>query len=178
DFFIKQIVEFLNLNNYDEVILIGHSLGGMIAQSITIQYPKLVKKLILISTTPSIPQSIRNKLNLVFVRMIFKLGYRKFLTNIIKRILSTKVETREFSKLYNNAIKLPKSVVLNTFKNMTSKFKPTKNIADISQPTLILYGNEDKVIPTSMIIKLGELIPKSEVVIIKDSSHRVLLVAD
>lgn len=175
DFFVNLIVDFLNLNNYNQVILVGHSLGGMIAQSITTQHPKLVKKLILISTTGSAPQSMRDKLNLLFVRMIFKMGYKRFLKNILKRILSTKEESREFYKLYNNALSLPKSVVLNSFKNMTSKFRTSKNIVGISQPTLILYGNEDKIISTSMITKLGDLIPQSEVVIIKESSHRVMI---
>ncbi|MHA2392296.1 MAG: alpha/beta fold hydrolase [Promethearchaeota archaeon] len=175
DFYVKQIVEFLNLHGYNDVILVGHSLGGMIAQNIAIQNPSLVKKLILISTTAEISQSKRNNFELLLIRVIFKLWYRKFLKNIIKRILSINKETRELSKLYNNALKIPKSVVLNSFKNMTSKFKLNKEISNIYQPTIILHGNEDKIISSSMANNLGDSIPNSDVIAIKDSSHRVMI---
>ncbi|MFX0075476.1 MAG: alpha/beta fold hydrolase, partial [Candidatus Hermodarchaeota archaeon] len=53
DFFSKLVIAFLKHLGYREAILIGHSLGGLIAQNITIQNPTLVKKLILISGAPA-----------------------------------------------------------------------------------------------------------------------------
>lgn len=174
EFFTKLILDFLNLLGYNEAILIGHSLGGLIAQNITIQNPKLVKKLILISTT-AISQPIKNKFLLFWVNTIFKLVYLNFLKNIIKRINSTKDENRAFKRQYKNALKIPKSVVLSTFNNMTSKFNLNEKISEISQPTLIIYGTEDKIISKSMIINLGNLIPNSEIILIENSPHRVMV---
>jgi len=174
EFFTKLILDFLNLLGYNEAILIGHSLGGLIAQNITIQNLKLVKKLILISTT-AISQPIKNKFFLFWVNIIFKLAFTNFLKNTIKRINSTKDENREFRKLYKNALKIPKSVVLSTFKNMTSKFNLNEKGSVISQPTLIIYGTEDKIISKSMIINLGNLIPNSEINLIENSPHRVMV---
>lgn len=175
EFFTKQILDFFKLLGYNEVILIGHSLGGMIAQYITIQNPKLVKKLILISTTAIISQSIKNKFKLFWLNLIFKLIYKNFLKNIIKQIISIKKENREFKRLYNNALKIPKSVVLSTFKNMISKFNLNEELSEIYQPTLILYGNEDKIISKSMIKYLDDLIPTSKIYIIENSPHRVMV---
>ena len=174
EFFTKLILDFLNLLGYNEAILIGHSLGGLIAQNITIQNPKLVKILILISTT-AISQPTKNKFLLFWVNTIFKLVYANFLKNTIKRINSTKDENREFKRQYKNALKIPKSVVLNTFSNMTSKFNSNEKISEISQPTLIIYGTEDKIISKSMIINLGNLIPNSEIILIENSPHRVMV---
>jgi len=174
EFFTKLILDFLNLLGYNEAILIGHSLGGLIAQNITIQNLKLVKKLILISTT-AISQPFKNKFFLFWVNIIFRLTYTNFLKNTIKRINSTKDENREFRKLYKNALEIPKSVVLSTFKNMTSKFNLNEKLSVISQPTLIIYGTEDKIISKSMIINLGNLIPNSEIILIENSPHRVMV---
>ena len=175
EFFTKQILSFLKLLGYNEAILIGHSLGGMIALNITIQNPKLVKKLIIISSSTAISQSLKDKFKLFWVNLIFKLIYKKFLKNIVKRILSPKFKNRELKKLYTNALKIPKSIVLRTFKNMTSKFNINNQLSQISQPTLIIYGNEDKIISHSMIHKLGNSISNSEIFSIENSSHRVMV---
>ncbi len=175
EFFTEQILSFLKLLGYNEAILIGHSLGGMIALNITIQNPKLVKKLILISSSAAISQSLKDKIKLFWVNLIFKLIYKKFLKNIVKQILSPKFKNQELKKFYTTALKIPKSIVLRTFKNMTSKFNIHDQISQISQPTLIIYGNEDKIISDSMITELGNLIPNSEIFSIEDSSHRVMV---
>ena len=175
EFFTRHLVEFLKLLGYNEVILIGHSLGGMIALNIAIRNPKLVKKLILISTSATFSQSIKNKFKLFWINIVFRLIYKNFLKNIIKKIISTKKENREFKRHYNNALKLPKSVVLSTFKNMTSKINLNKNLSQIFQPTLIIYGNEDNIISKSMINNLDDSIIFSELSIIENSAHRVMV---
>ncbi|MFX1586700.1 MAG: alpha/beta fold hydrolase, partial [Promethearchaeota archaeon] len=76
---------------------------------------------------------------------------------------------------YINALKIPKSIVLRTFKNMTSKFNIHNQLPQISQPTLIIHGNKDRIISHSMINELGNLIPNSEIVSIENSSHRVMV---
>ena len=65
--------------------------------------------------------------------------------------------------------------LLSTFNNMTFKFKSNENISDIFQPTLIIYGTEDKIISKTKIITLGNLIPKSEIYLIENSPHRVMV---
>lgn len=175
EFFTKQLINFFKLIGYNEAILIGHSLGGMIALNIAIQNPKLVKKLILISSSAAISQSLRDKFKLFWVNLIFKLVYKKFLKNIIKQILLPKFKIRELKKLYTNALKIPKSIVLRTFKNMTSKFNIHNQLTQISQPTLLIHGNKDKIISHSMINDLGNLIPNSEIFSIENGSHRVMV---
>lgn len=174
EFFTEVILEFLKLLGYEEAILIGHSLGGMIAQNITIQNPNLVKKLILISTS-AISQSIKKKVLLFWVNIIFKLRYTNFLKNTIKRINSTNSENSEVKRQFKNALKIPKSVVLSTFRHMTSKLTKNEHISEISQPTLIIYGTEDRIISESMIISLNNLISNSVTKLINKSSHRVLV---
>ena len=88
---------------------------------------------------------------------------------------SPKEENREFNRSYNNALKIPKSVVLSTFKNMTSKFNFNKFLSQISQKSLKIYGNGDNIIYSSKINNLDEKIPNPNKKIIENSTHRVIV---
>jgi len=57
---------------------------------------------------------------------------------------------------------------------MTSKFNLKKELFKISQPTLIIYGTEDKIISKSMVSDLNDLIPISELIFIENGSHRAM----
>jgi pimeloyl-ACP methyl ester carboxylesterase len=57
---------------------------------------------------------------------------------------------------------------------MTSKFNINNQLSQISQPTLIIHGNEDKIISHSMINELGNLIPNSEIFSSENGSHRLM----
>ncbi|NHJ19406.1 MAG: alpha/beta hydrolase [Candidatus Lokiarchaeota archaeon] len=174
DFFSKVIVDFIHQLGYTKAILIGHSLGGLIAQNIAIQNPELVNKLILISTS-AISQLSFNKFLLFWINAIFRITYTNFLKGTLKRINSIEEENREFRRQLKYALTIPKPVVLRTFNNMTFKFNKNENIADISQPTLILYGTDDRIITKSELVTLDSLIPNSELHIIENSPHRVMV---
>lgn len=174
DFYTRQISDFLKLLKYNEVILIGHSLGGLIAQNIVLKNPKLVKKLILISSTSGKPQSILQRTTIFWLNFLFKVFYRTFLKKIIGKIISPEKEFREFKKLYRNTLKLPKAVVLNTFKNMTYKYKSKKKLFTVSQPTMLIYGSKDRIISEAVINELNDFIPNTELIIIDKGTHRTM----
>ncbi len=175
DFFTKQITDFLRKLGYNEVILVGHSLGGMIALNITIQNLNLVKKLILISTSSTFSQTIKLKFLLFWLNLLFRFFYKSLLRNIINQIIPNEKKKREYNKLHKYALKLPKSVVRTTFKYMTLNHHLNIYLHKIYQPTLIIHGNKDKIITKSMIENLSNLLQNSRTYFIKNSSHRVMI---
>jgi len=174
EFFCSLILSLLRVLKYDEIILIGHSLGGMIAQQIAIFKPHLVKKLILINTTYSFSKSLFDKIKLLVVNLFFKFFYKKFLGSIIHKINSTNADNKKIRIQYKKALRLPKQVILKTFKNMTLKSNFEKYLPQISAPTLIIYGTNDKIISNSMIEKMNYLIPSSKIINVKNASHRIM----
>jgi pimeloyl-ACP methyl ester carboxylesterase len=174
DFYTKQISDFLKLLKYNKVILIGHSFGGLLVQDIVLKNPELVTKIILISSTSGKPKSILERFILFWFNFLFKLFYRTVLKKIIGRIISPEKEFREFKKLYKNSLRLPKSAVLSTFKNMTLKYKLKEELCTISQPTMLIYGSDDYIISKTLINELNDYIPKTELFIIDKGSHRTM----
>ncbi|MHA1254373.1 MAG: alpha/beta fold hydrolase, partial [Promethearchaeota archaeon] len=49
---IKSLMDYLKI---EKAHIVGRSMGGMIAQELVLKYPKLVEKLILITTSPGFP---------------------------------------------------------------------------------------------------------------------------
>lgn len=127
---IRQI-EFLINNNYKEIYLIGHSMGGVIAAYLASKYPQ-VKKLVLAAPAfryfyfkdgkvdiKNFNKTIKN------IPEIFK---GENTEKVVSRILKTPISTMiEFTKLVNYC---------------------QKCVDNIECPTLIIHGLNDIVVPT------------------------------
>ena len=125
----KQI-EFLINNNYKEIYIIGHSMGGVIATHLAAKY-KQVKKLVLAAPA--------------FRYFFFKDGKVniKGINETIKNIPSLiKEEGRE--KVIERIRKTPIPTMIE-FTKLVSKYE--KDLEKITCPTLIIHGLEDMVVP-------------------------------
>lgn len=127
----KEQIEFLINNNYQEIYLIGHSMGGVIAAYLASIYPQ-VKKLVLVA--PAFRYfyfkdgkfNIKNiKSTLTNIPEIFKVNGP---SSVIERISKTPVKTMlEFTKLVANC---------------------QNCVKEIKCPTLTIHGINDDVAPS------------------------------
>lgn len=176
----KALIDFLGIK--DKLHLIGISLGGMIAQNFVLKHPKIVKTMILLATASHFdPGPLLEKYRKIMEEMepeeafISKLKIL-FSSEFIKRI-------HEDRKLYDTLFdKLGKSTTrLQDYSNRGAAVKGL-NTSDllhtISQPTLILAGSEDKLIPVEESKVLHEKIPNSKLEIFEGYGHGSLLVED
>lgn len=174
EFYSSVLISIIESLRYEKIYLIGHSFGGMIAQQITITKPKIVEKLILIDTTYGFCNSFTDKIKLFFVNLFFKIYYKVFLRAIIRQILANSVEKYKIKIYYKRALTIPKEVLLSTFKNMTLKSNMKKKLSRISTPTLIIHGSRDIIIKKSMVQKMNQLIPSSQVIYIENGPHKTM----
>lgn len=147
----------------DKVILIGHSNGGRIAINFAIKYPEKISKLILIDSAGI----YHNELPLALKRVIFKtlakfvaqaLGQARLLRNLFYKIIG--------ESDYNNASLSMKQTMI----NLMNSDKSLK-IGNIQTPTLIIWGEEDKITPLSDGIIMNKLIKNSKLEIIENARH-------
>ena len=61
---------------FDDAIVLGHSMGGRVAQLVALAYPERVKKLILASTGASFPGA--TGLPLAMCKEMIEWGYEKY----------------------------------------------------------------------------------------------------
>lgn len=157
------------------VILVGASMGGAAAIDFTLTYPKVVKKLVLIDSAGFTSSSAMGKF------MFPPLDYlaTEILRNprIRDRISRSaykdkKLASRDALLCGALHLQLPswrQTLIAFTKSGGYSSFKD--KLADIQQPTLILWGEDDCILGTTDANKFKSAIVQSQLVWIKDSGH-------
>lgn len=145
-----------------KVVLIGHSNGGRIAFSFAQKYPEKVSKLILIDSAGI----YHNELPIRLKRFVFKI-----LAKIGKKITSSEKLKIILYKLaregdYKNATSAQRQTMLSLIK---TDFTPI--ISKVKIPTLIIWGDKDRITPLSDGKLIHKLIKGSKLEIIKDAHH-------
>ncbi|MBI9037167.1 MAG: alpha/beta hydrolase [Bacteroidales bacterium] len=160
--------------------LLGHSMGGFVAQNIAIRYPEFVSKLILASTSSA--NSERNNelfkdwVSYLESGMDIKIWYK----NVFYWLF-----TKEFFKnenLLNEAIRYaieyPHPQSKNDLKNQVkaiSKFNCQKIISDIKSKTMIINGKEDILFTPEESKKFLNPIKEAKFSIIKNAAHSIFI---
>ena len=159
---------YIKKNNLDQPILIGHSMGSLVASAVAERYPELIaKKLVLlapISKKPSVFFQILTPLSAILPNKIVGFITTKFLfipkdKDLLKKVLETTYECgADYTK---------KSDVLKA-----AKFSATSEISDFAfeKDTLLISGEKDKLIPHSKTNQLAKEI-NAKTVYIKNSGH-------
>lgn len=165
-FYAESVARFIQAQQLSDVILCGHSMGGQIAMILALRYPTLVKKLVLIA-----PAGLEafSPHEVVLMEQWLELG--KMLGND-----ETYLESSIRQSFY--ADRGPAGGIIADLKELlkADKMKYWHNMAtgsikamlreqiqpflpQIKQPTLIIFGEEDAMIP-NRILHFGET-PKS-----------------
>jgi len=168
----------LRLNRMD---VLGFSIGGMVAQEITLQAPELVRKLILVGTGPRGGQGMES-LTLVAKR-IFGATYdpeHLWLTVLFSPSEAGQAAGKEFlrRKYLRQKGRDPE---------VNDKVSPAQieamerwgvqqegsygYLKTIKQPTLVVNGSNDVIMPTVNSYIMEQNIPNAELVIYRDSNH-------
>jgi len=157
------------------VILVGASMGGAAAIDFTLTYPDVVSKLVLIDSAGMAAGSIMSKymfppldyLASEFLRhphiraSISRAAYknRSFASDDAKLCASLHLQMDRWSQAL---IAFTKSGGYSSFKN---------KLAEIQQQTLILWGNNDRILGTTDALKFHRALAHSKLIWIKDCGH-------
>lgn len=164
------------------VNLLGFSIGGFIAQLLTARQPGLVRKLILAGTAPKGGRFIADILQHVETaqkedaenprRALFfsKTPEGKAAANAYASRLALRVADR-VPFLTPEAIAAQAQAIIHYGQEVDVDFKILKSI---SQPTLIVNGDNDTMVATEGSLDLVRYIPHSKLVIWSDSGHGAL----
>jgi len=158
--FLKYFCDELDLKH---LILVGHSMGGGIAQRYTIDYPQSVNSLILVATGARL-RVAKETLNLV------KSDYGRFCEIAPSRAFadSSPDELKEEFKL--GLLSMPPEVVFQDF-IACDEFDITGDVEAIEVPTLIISGDQDILTPVKYGEYLHEKIKNSTLQVIRDAGH-------
>ena len=164
---LEKVVTTIGINN---LILLGHSQGCLIALEYFNKFPQKVKKLIFVAGSYQIPVN-KSLIDLSYsgdmesLNLMMKWGYgysKQFIGgNPLKKILNSSREVREVL-----AVDL---IACNNYKNGINALKKIKF------PTFFIFGELDKMISLDKGKEFSGLISGSKTHIIKDCGHMIIL---
>ncbi len=162
------------------VVLLGHSMGGMIALECARRYPALVGRLILAATTPHMNGGERKILSdwaagresgqdlaTWFQTMFRWLFTARFLADAVK------VQAMLTYALENPY--LPPAAAFRAQVQATMDVDLRPYLAAVKAPTLVLCGEEDVVFPPGEGIALAQALPHAQYRIIPHAAHSIHL---
>lgn len=171
--------DFLTALNIKQCVLAGNSLGGAIAWNFTLEQPSMVTKLILINASgyPIASKSVPIAFSLAKIPVINKL-----LTFITPRFLvrssvenvyfdNSKVTDLVVERYFNLTLRAGNRKAFVDRLKIPKDTSTYKNIKNIQQPTLILWGAEDLLIPVENAYKFQEDLPNNTLVILENTGH-------
>ena len=174
--FTYDIKEILNHFNIEKTIIVGVSMGGVIAQQFVVDYSNRVKKLIVVDSFGEL-NSIKEKLigNLqIFGFKIFKYLPKKIGAKIVA---SAYKNVSENAKIYFEKISINVDYdQLILARKAINEIDILKDLENIEIPSLVIVGDQvDIMIKASK--KIQNSLKNSKLVIIKDSMDPSNLVA-
>ncbi|MFW9827715.1 MAG: alpha/beta fold hydrolase [Candidatus Thorarchaeota archaeon] len=163
--------------NIDEAHILGHSLGGMVAQEIALKFPERINKLVLCST--SCGGSKAELPPIETQRLLGKFSMRKH-TRALTEEGMTHIFTKKFLNENPEFMKKKVDEILivptgpTTFKAQMGawmRYNSCRKLKNVNIPTLIMHGKEDILVPPSNSELLGEKIPNAKVVYFEANAH-------
>lgn len=174
------IIDFLDKLNIQNVILIGHSMGGQICMHAAKKAPSRIEKLILLGCCSYVKRASRSLIACSYLPL-FTWGMRSWIQkkdvkqNLLSVLHDSKLVTQEmidgYSKPITEAAFIYSLIRLLRHRegDMTSE-----ELGEITQPVLMIWGKEDRVIPVKTGYRLKQDLPNAELIVYEKCGHLVM----
>src|SRR6266545_5229400 len=175
----RDAVTFIGALGFEQVDLFGFSMGGMIAQVIAQQEPRLVRKMILAGTGPAGGDGIDKVTRISYLDtargLLTRRDPKEFL--FFTRTPNGREAAKEFlARLEERTNDRDKAISVGSSRAQLKAIhrwgqqKPA-DLASIHQPVLVMNGESDRMVPSKNTVDLDRRLPNSQLVLYPDAGH-------
>ena len=176
-FFVECIKQTLDVIGIEACCLVGNSLGGAVAIGLALEYPELVKKLILMA--PGGMSSREEYLQMPGMQKMFEVyGAGEPITHSVMKELFTFGLTHDpkFTTDELVAERLQIMAAMNGHVMMTMDIPNlAERLAELSCPVLAFWGTNDRMMPDSGIMALVRHCSQLKFIILSECGHWVMV---
>lgn len=172
----EHLVGLLDALGLDRVAVVGNSFGGALALNLAVCHPDRVSRLVLMGSV-GVPFEITEGLDKVWgfepslenmVDLMDVFAYdRSLLTEDLARIRLEAATRPGVHEAFSSMFPAPRQ------RSVEAMTVPEAYIRELTQPTLIIHGRDDEVIPLSTSMRLHELIEQSQLHVFGQCGHWV-----
>jgi pimeloyl-ACP methyl ester carboxylesterase len=179
DHYVAFINHFLIAMGIEQCIIGGNSLGGEIAWNFTVQHPQMVQKLILIDAagyplqSQSVPIGFTIARTPVLNKLMTFITPKWMVTSSLKNVYAdpSKVNDALVNRFFELTLRAGNRQALVDRMNLPVDTSKLVLIKTIQQPTLILWGEKDLLIPVQYAFRFQNDLPNDTLVVLKNSGH-------
>ena len=179
----KDAAAFIDALGLKKIDLLGFSMGGMVAQQVTLDRPELINRLVLIGTAPRGGHDIED-----FSPEVWAIFSKEFPTEyeivletlfsptptsqvagiaFLDRIKNQRAEGRD-SKITEQVAPAQRAAITDWARRTPGDYSYLKAI---KQPVFVLTGHNDIIFPTLNSFILQQNLPDAQLIIYPDSNH-------
>jgi len=172
-------VAFIRALGFEQVDLLGFSMGGMIAQLIAADHPRLVHKVILAGTGPAGGNGITKVTRLSHfdtLRGLLTLQDPKQFLFFTRTGAGRRAGKDFLARLKERTDHRDKRISLRSYGAQLKAIhrwgqQTPADLSVIHQPVLVANGESDRMVPTSNSVDLAQRLPNADLVIYPDAGH-------
>lgn len=165
----KFVHKFIEARGYDQIHLLGNSLGGHVALVHILKHPEKIKSLTLTGSSGLFENGMGDSYP---KRGDYEYIKKKTQLTFYDPATATKELVDEVFEITNNRIKVIKIIAL-------AKSAIRNNLGEelnqIKQPTLLIWGNDDTITPPFVGKEFNRLIPNSELFFVDKCGHAPMM---
>ena len=167
--FAKYLYEFINFKGYDEVILLGNSLGGHIGLYHTKLYREKVKALVITGSSGLYESAMGSGYT---KRSDYEVIKKKAQEVFYDPEVATKEIVDDVYATVNDRNKLVKTLAI---AKSAIRHNMAKDLPKMHTPTCIIWGKNDTVTPPNVAEEFHELLPDSDLFWIDKCGHAAMM---
>jgi 2-hydroxy-6-oxonona-2,4-dienedioate hydrolase len=169
--FLGKVMDHLEVSN---AVLVGTSLGGAVVASFAAQHSDRVEALVFVGSMGLVPigEEIRSRIRAGSANQTLEAMQAKF-RNIIADQSKVTVEMIE-EEFHTNNSPGAAAALIKVGRYIGEKLDDDvvgQKIASLNKPTLLVWGDEDKVVPLAFGRAAREMLPNSRLCILEGTSH-------
>lgn len=153
------------------VHVVGVSLGGMVAFQLAVDYPELIRSLVIINTGPElIPRTLNERWQVLMRLSVVRLFGMRKIGEVLGKRLFPKADQADLRQLFVERWEKndPKAYIASM--QAIVGWSVINRLPDINLPTLVIAGENDYT-PVSIKEDCVSRMPRAELDVIEDSGH-------
>jgi poly(3-hydroxyalkanoate) depolymerase len=174
----RLVTDLLDDLGYDQLDVLGYSLGGIVAQELAHRAPERVRRLVLCATTPGLPSVPPNPIVTTLMLTPARYWNRQLAELIIPIIAGgrTARDPRVLRAGLERRLVQPPSALGYLYQLYAlSGWSSHPWIRSVRHPALVLHGDHDPVVPLVNGRYLADALPNGRLEVVKGAGHLFLL---